>query len=391
MARVRANAWLLGVVVLLGACDSGDEPEATTTPAAATTPAPSPTAMQPTSEPTDEHTEAQEPEVLFTGLDVPWGLGFLPDGAALVTERDTARVLRLVPGEEPHALGTVPGVAAENESGLLGIAVSPDVAENGHVFVYLTTASDNRVLRMVLDGDGDELRADVVVLDGIPRETYHSGGRIEFGPDGYLYVATGDAAVPSVSQDPDSLGGKILRVDEDGAPAPGNPTEGSPVWSAGHRNVQGLGWAADGRMFASEFGQDTWDELNLIEAGANYGWPQVEGVADAGGFVDPLVQWRPAEASPSGLAVSEEAVYVAALRGESLWRVPLAADGVGEPQRLLETDYGRLRAVEVAPDGRLWLLTSNTFRGDPAPDDDRIIAVDEAWLDATSTTEDADD
>lgn len=133
-------------------------------------------------------------------------------------------------------------------------------------------------------------------------------------------------------------------------------------------------------MFASEFGQDSWDELNLIEPGGNYGWPEVEGSAGVEGYVDPLVQWRPADASPSGIAVTGDAVYVAALRGESLWRVPLTGDGTGEPQRLLEGEYGRLRTVTVAPDGRLWLVTSNTFRGEPAEDDDRIVAVDERWL-----------
>ncbi len=372
---VRATTAGLLAVVALAACGSGGEVKDQ-----ATAPSPSPTTTETDPEPTTTTAPAvQEPEVLATGLDVPWGVAFLPDGTALVTERDTARVLELVPGEEPRELATVPGVAAENETGLLGVAVSPDFMDNGRVFVYVTTETDNRVLRMV--HDGERLVPDVVVLQGIPRETYHSGGRIEFGPDGHLYVATGDAAVPSTSQDPGSLGGKILRVDEDGEPAPGNPDPGSPVWSLGHRNVQGLGWDAEGRMFASEFGQDTWDELNLVEVGANYGWPDVEGAADTAGYVDPLVTWRPADASPSGLAVTEDAVYVAALRGESLWRVPLQPDGgTGEPQRLLEGEYGRLRTVTVAPDGRLWLVTSNTFRGEPGPDDDRVVAVDDEWL-----------
>lgn len=372
--RARTTTAALLAVVVLAAC-GGDGATAPATPAPTTatappTPAPTPTSPEPTTAPVP-----QEPELLAAGLDVPWGLDFLPDGTALVTERETARVLHLVPGREPRELAVVPDVAAANESGLLGIAVSPDFAQNGRVFVYLTTAVDNRVLRMV--HDGDRLRPDTVVLEGIPRETYHSGGRIHFGPDGHLYVATGDAAVPSTSQDPASLGGKILRVDEDGRPAPGNPDAGSPVWSLGHRNVQGMGWAEDGRMFASEFGQDTWDELNVIEPGGNYGWPEVEGTAGTEGFVDPLVTWRPADASPSGIAVTGTAVYVAALRGQSLWRVPL--DG-GEPRRLLAGEYGRLRTVAVAPDGRLWLVTSNTFRGDPAPDDDRVVAVGEEWL-----------
>lgn len=366
-------------VIALAACGSDDPGPTTPEPTSVPTTSAPPTTAEPTSPPTagptPEATEPREPEVLATGLDVPWGVDFLPDGSALLTERDTARVLHLVPDEEPRVLATVPDVAADNESGLLGIAVSPGYAENRRVFVYFTSPRDNRVLRMV--HEGGELVPDTVVLDGIPRETYHSGGRIAFGPDGHLYVATGDAAVPSRSQNPDSLAGKILRVDEDGEPPADNPRAGSPVWSLGHRNVQGLGWDAEGRMYASEFGQDTWDELNRIEPGRNYGWPVVEGTGGGEEYTDPLHQWRPADASPSGIAVTAEAVYLAALRGQSLWRVPL--DG-GEPQRLLHGEYGRLREVALAPDGRLWLLTSNTFRGDPAPDDDRVVAVDEAWL-----------
>ena len=313
--------------------------------------------------------------MLAEGLAVPWAVDFLPDGTALVTERNTARVLALAPGEEVVEVATVPGVDAVNEAGLLGLAVSPDYTENGFVFVYFTTAEDNRVLRMV--HDGDRLSPDVVVLDGIPRETSHSGGRIAFGPDGYLYVATGDAAEPSIAQDPESLGGKILRVDQDGEPAPGNPTEGSPVWSLGHRNVQGLGWDDQGTMFASEFGQDTWDELNRIEPGGNYGWPDVEGRGTGGGrFVSPQIVWSTDEASPSGVAFLRGALWVAALRGERLWRVPVNGAKAGKPQALYVGDYGRIRTTVAAPDGSLWITTSNRDgRGDPADGDDRILRV----------------
>ena len=189
-------------------------------------------------------------------------------------------------------------------------------------------------------------------------------------------MTTGDAGDRPSAQDPDSLNGKILRVTPDGDPAPGNPVDGSPVWSLGHRNVQGLGWSPDGRMFASEFGQDTWDELNVIEPGGNYGWPEVEGSSDDPAFVAPVATWATDRASPSGLAVTDEGVYLAALRGERLWRVPLTADGVGTPQALLDGQYGRLRAVAVAPDGSLWVMTNNTDgRGDPRPGDDRILRV----------------
>lgn len=327
--------------------------------------------------------DAALPEVVASGLAAPWALAFLPDGSALVTVRDTGEVLRVRRGGDPVSVGVVPGVAHGGEGGLLGIAVSPSFEEDRAVFVYLTTASDNRVLRMRLEPDA--LAEESVILDGIPRAGNHNGGRIAFGPDGYLYAATGDAADPRSAQDLDSLAGKILRVTADGAPAPGNPVATSPVWSWGHRNVQGLAWDGDGRLFASELGQNAWDELNVIEPGANYGWPSVEGEGEDERFVDPVLVWRPSDASPSGIAVAGDTVYVAALRGESLWSVPLTGDGVGEPERLLAGEYGRLRAVEVDGDGNLWILTTNTTRGRVRPGDDQVVVLDPAslgqWLD----------
>jgi glucose/arabinose dehydrogenase len=359
--RVGASAL---VVLLLGAYGTRSTEGPGTSSAPATTEPASPTTAPPSPVPS-------RPAVVASDLDVPWGLAFLPDGSALVTLRDRGEVLQVREGEPTRSLGAVAGVAPQGEGGLLGVAVSPDFARDGTVFVYLTAAQDNRVVRLHLAGD--TLTPEAVVVAGIPRSGNHNGGRLAFGPDGYLYIATGDAGEPSRAQDRDSLGGKILRVDADGRPAPGNPF-GNRVWSLGHRNVQGMAWDADGRMFASEFGQDTWDELNVIEPGGNYGWPQVEGMGD--GFVEPVAVWRTDEASPSGLAVTGDAVYLAGLRGETLWRVPLTADGVGTTQALLQREYGRLRAVEPAPDGSLWVLTGNTDgRGDPRDGDDRILRV----------------
>jgi glucose/arabinose dehydrogenase len=309
------------------------------------------------------------------GLPVPWGLAFLPDGTALVTERDTARVVRLKPGATPVRVGTVPGVEPAGEGGLLGITVSPQFATDHTIFVYFTSFSDNRVLRMTLDGRG--LRPDRVILSGIPKGTNHNGGRLAFGPDGWLYVTTGDAGNRTNGQNRGSLGGKILRVTTEGHPAPGNPFPGSPVWTLGHRNVQGIAWDASGRMYASEFGQDTWDELNVIRPGNNYGWPLVEGIAHRAGLVDPIVEWRPDVASPSGIAVGRDgAVYVAALRGEALWQVRVDSAGrAATPRRVLAGTYGRLRTVVTGPDGRLWLVTSNTFRGTPRAGDDKVVIL----------------
>ena len=314
-----------------------------------------------------------------TGIDVPWSLGFLPDGSALMTTRDWAELFQVREGAKPVSLGKVPGVDPGGEGGLLGVAVSPDFEQDHAIYLYFTASNDNRVVRMTFErGEAED---PVPILTGIPKAGNHNGGRIAFGPDGYLYVATGDAGDRPTSQDRDSLGGKILRITPAGKPAPGNPFPGSPLWSYGHRNVQGLGWDSSGRMFASEFGQNTWDELNLIKPGQNYGWPVVEGRAGRQDFVDPLRQWRTDEASPSGIAVTADGtVYMAALRGESLWRIPTRAGVAGEPERLLAGEYGRLRDVVVGPDGRLWVLTNNTSRGSPSSDDDRVLVIPESTL-----------
>jgi glucose/arabinose dehydrogenase len=311
-----------------------------------------------------------EPQVVASGLEAPWGLAFLPDGDALVSERDSGRILRVGPGAEPRAVAVVPGVAPGGEGGLLGLAVSPRFDRDQLVYAYFSAEGDNRIVRFRLGGGQAE-----VLLAGIPRAGIHNGGRIAFGPDGRLYVGTGDAAERSTAQDPGSLGGKILRLEPDGDVPADNPDPTSPVWSLGHRNVQGLAWDGQGRLFATEFGQNRVDEVNRIERGGNYGWPEVEGTGGGERFRDPLVTWPTAQASPSGAAIAGDILYVAALRGERLWTVPLdGGGGVGRPQAVLAGAYGRLRHAAVAADGALWVLTSNRDgRGDPADADDRVL------------------
>ena len=309
--------------------------------------------------------------VLARDLEAPWGVAFLPDGSALITERDTALIKHRRPDGSVRTVQRLAEVDSGGEGGLMGIAVSPAYAEDRLVYVYYTTSRDNRIARLRLG------ERPTPILTGIPVSGIHNGGRLAFGPDGYLYAGTGDASDRGLSQDRSNLGGKVLRMTAEGRPAPGNPFRGSVVWSLGHRNVQGLAWDDAGRLFASEFGQSQWDEVNRIERGRNYGWPDVEGRGGRGRFVDPLVTWEPSEASPSGIAIVNQALYVACLRGERLWRVPISADGrVGRPQPLLVGRYGRLRHVAVAPDGSLWILTSNRDgRGSPAADDDRILRL----------------
>ncbi len=310
------------------------------------------------------------------GLTTPWDLAFLPDGSALLSERDTARIDRVTPGGNVSTVGRVPGVVHEGEGGLLGLALSPHFSRDHLLYAYITTRNDNRVVRMTYTSSG--LGAPEAVFTGIPRgPQHHNGGRPRFGPDGYLYVPTGDGEQRARAQNRSSLGGKILRITASGKPAPGNPF-GTAVWTYGHRNVEGLVFDPQGRLWASEFGDKAADELNRIRAGGNYGWPVLEGRGGAKrGYVDPLAQWPTDDASPSGLAYADGSMWLASLRGERLWRVPVAGGRVTDASKAFFVGtYGRLRHVARAPDGSLWLLTNNTDgRVSPRPGDDRILRL----------------
>jgi glucose/arabinose dehydrogenase len=309
--------------------------------------------------------------VVASQLAVPWGLGYLPDGSAVFTERNTAKIRSLRDGVVSD-VQTVPGVSASGEGGLLGLAVSPQFAQNRTVFIYYTTSSDNRIARVVLG------QTPQPIVTGIPKASIHNGGRIAFGPDGLLYAGTGDAGNSANSQNRASLAGKILRMTPEGQPAPNNPFN-SLVYSLGHRNVQGLTWSADGRMFSAELGQNTWDELNLIQAGRNYGWPTCEGRCGNANFADPLAVWSTSQASPSGIAFYKNNLYMAGLRGQRLWLIPVTATGVGTPRALYQGQFGRLRTPMAGPDGNLYFTTSNRDgRGSPVAADDRIIRSDGA-------------
>jgi glucose/arabinose dehydrogenase len=312
---------------------------------------------------------ADAPKDVVTGLSVPWAIAFLPGGDALVTERDTARLLRVSPAGKITVLGRISEARPDGEGGLLGVAV-----KDQQVFLYYTADQDNRIVRYQLGGNG--LGNEQLLVQGIPKGGIHNGGRLAFGPDGYLYATTGETGDRDLAQQLDSLGGKILRMTVDGAPAPGNPF-GTLVYSYGHRNVQGLAWDPKGRLYASEFGANTYDEVNLIRPGANYGWPEVEGKGNDDRFVNPILTWSTAEASPSGMAYEDGSLWVGALGGERLWQIPLGQDGSpGKPVANFTGRYGRIRAVTAAPDGTLWVGTSNKDgRGTPRRGDDRILSV----------------
>jgi glucose/arabinose dehydrogenase len=359
------RSLLLTLAVALAACGGSSSPAATATP--------SPHAS---ADATPAATSARAParRTIATGLHVPWGIAFLPDGDALVAERTTGKILRIPKGGgKPRLAMRVPGVNLDaGEGGLLGLAVSPAYATDKFVYAYFTTSSDNRIARFKLGGSLDP------ILTGLKFGAIHNGGRIAFGPDGKLYAGVGETGDSALAQDRGALNGKILRMNPDGSVPAGNPFPGSLVWSWGHRNVQGLAWDRSGRLWASEFGQNTFDEVNLIRKGRNYGWPVVEGKGSTQGgrFTNPLVTWPTSQASPSGAAIVGSTLYVGALQGQCVWRIPLHGTGVGKPTKLLAGRYGRIRTVVAAPDGTLWVATSNRDgRGSPRPGDDRIVAL----------------
>lgn len=320
---------------------------------------------------------AGAPATLASGLRAPWSVVPLAGGGALISQRDDGAIVELTADGGLRAAGTVPGVVSGGESGLHGLALLQQGVERW-LYAYHGASDDNRVVRMPLVGEPGELRLGEaeVIVDGIGRASTHDGGRLAFGPDGWLYVTTGDAQNRPSAQDPASLNGKILRLAPDGEPAPGNPF-GTAVYTLGHRNVQGIAWTSDGTMWASEFGQDTFDELNRIDAGSNYGWPIHEGVAGEAGFTDPVVTWATDDASPSGIAAVGDTVFVAGLRGERLWLIDTSGGAVvGDPAAVLAGEQGRLRDAVAAPDGSLWVLTSNTDgRGAPRSGDDILLRL----------------
>lgn len=364
-----AVIWIVGALALSACSDPtpAAPPSASATPDTSTATVAAPT----TRVESPPITEDLTPQDAATGLGAPWSVAFR-DGVPLISERDTGSIVELTADGSTREVGVVEGVAARGEGGLLGL----EVDGQGRLYAYHTTAGDNRIMRFELAGEPGSLSLTEpeVILDGLNKSTTHNGGRIAFGPDDMLYVTTGDAGVPKNSQDLGSLSGKILRMTPDGGVPPDNPFDASLVWTWGHRNVQGLAWADDGTMFASEFGQNTWDELNIIEAGNNYGWPTVEGIAGYPDFIDPVQQWSPKEASPSGMAYLDGTLYIANLRGQVLRTVPVADPSTSST--FWAKEYGRLRHVAVTPEGKLWVLTNNTDgRGNPVEGDDRIVEV----------------
>ena len=330
------------------------------------------------------------------GFDTIWELAWGPDNAIWVTERG-GRISRVNPATGATTPVTTLQVSEIGEGGLMGLTFHPDFAAEPWVYVahtYSAGGTRNRVVRMRWDGSA--LGTPQVVLDNLPGSSIHNGARVAVGPDSKLYISTGDASNTGLPQDRNSLAGKILRLELDGRPASGNPF-GSAVWSFGHRNAQGMAFAPDGALYISEHGPSDNDEINRIESGRNYGWPNVHGRCDgdvgggeqafcqANNVVEPLAQWTPTIA-PAGLDYYDGtlipgwrgSLLFVTLKGTALYRMPLSSDGraITSEEVLFDNQYGRLRAVLVAPDGSVYLGTSNRDgRGSPRSGDDRILRI----------------
>ncbi|MEU3458836.1 PQQ-dependent sugar dehydrogenase [Streptomyces sp. NPDC006733] len=318
------------------------------------------------------------PTTLSSNWTIPWGTYWMPDGShALITERDSFKVFKLTAGGTKTQVGSVPNaVTTDGEGGLLGVAIDPNWSNNHYVYFMHTASEGNRIARMTYDGSS--LSNYTVLLQGIKKNRYHNGGRLVFGPDGYLYATTGEAQTPDLAQDKSSLNGKILRMTRDGRPAPGNPFN-NYVYSYGHRNPQGLAFDRNGRLWESEFGNSTYDELNLIKSGLNYGWPTCEGPCSVTGMTNPKKTWSTSTASPSGIAIVRNVIYMAALKGERLWRIPISGDteSVGTATGYYVGTYGRLRTVTKVPGkDELWLSTTNCDNnGGAAAGSDKVLHV----------------
>ena len=327
-------------------------------PPSATAPAPAP--GQP-SEPGAGDAQAGDPNVVASGLAVPTGLVVLPDGSAVVAERDTGRIVHVFPDRSPaHTLMVLPGVDTAGDGGVLGLALSPTYAEDGLFYAYVSTATDNRVVRFPLGGTPNP------VFTGIPRGTVHNGGGLIFGADGTLYVGTGDTGNPQLAEDPSSLAGKVLRID-----VFGHRVGGRPYFSKGHRDVTALCAAGEDQRFATDDASTGADELDALVEGGDYGAPAPRGVG-------PVVEIPGDEGGLGGCAVAGSTVFLGALDGKRVHVLTLDGSGTptGDPDELLSGKYGRLRTTVLDADGGLWVTTSNKDGvGTPTADDDRVLRI----------------
>ena len=325
-----------------------------------------------------KESEVQDITVIAEGLEIPWEVAFLPDGDYLVTERP-GRLLRI--GENREII-EISGVRHVGEGGLLGLQLHPNFENNSYIYLYLTSEAENGLINRVerYRINGTSLSDRTVIIDNIPGAVYHDGGRMEFGPDGYLYITTGDAGNEDLAQDTSVLNGKILRLNDDGSIPEDNPF-GNAVYSYGHRNPQGLTWDSEGNLWSTEHGRSGvrsgFDELNLIEMGNNYGWPTIQGDESQEGMVKPVIHSGPSTTwAPAGAEFVNGSIFFAGLRGVTLYQAQLAGEGVERFLKHFEDRFGRLRVVRIGPDGFLYVTTSNRDgRGSVQEGDDKLIRI----------------
>lgn len=346
-----------------------------------------------TSKPTEENPQVT---IVAKNLDTPWSIAFLPNEDILITERNGSLKLyeNHTPGNtEAILVAKIDGVFEISEGGLLGLAIHPNYIKNTMIYVYYTySANSNQTLNRVSQFifDGVNLGNEKIIVDKIPGAPNHNGGRIKFGPDNFLYITTGDAQEPSLAQDKKSLAGKILRVTDQGQAAPGNPfvdgKSGNPlVYSYGHRNPQGLAWEMQKQLWAPEHGPSGapsgLDELNLIETGKNYGWPDIEGDKTKAGMESPKLNSGPDTWAPAGAAYFEGSIYFGGLRGQALYQAQVDNKTITELKTHFKNKYGRIRDVVLGPDNMLYITTSNNDgRGTPQAQDDKILKINPGKL-----------
>lgn len=325
----------------------------------------------------------QDISVIAQNLEIPWEIAFLPNGDILTTERP-GRLIKISP--ETQVISEVQGVSHMGEGGLLGMALHPNFEINNYIYLYYTTQENNltnKVSRFVLNNSS--LSQETVIIDNIPASQNHDGGRMAFGPDGLLYITTGDAGQPTLAQNTNSLAGKILRLNDDGSIPNDNPFDNA-VYSYGHRNPQGLAWDDEGKLWATEHGpsgaQSGFDEINLIIKGGNFGWPEIYGDQQRENMISPAIQsgedetWAPAE-----IIFLNNNLFFTGLRGQTLYKAEITNGDQLRLERFLQGKYGRLRAIAKDGDNNIYLSTSNLDgRGSPKPNDDKIYRISNNYI-----------
>ncbi len=325
----------------------------------------------------------QDISIIAQNLEIPWEITFLPNGDILTTERQ-GRLIKVSP--ETQVISEIQGVRHVGEGGLLGMALHPDFENNNYIYLYYTTQENNltnKVSRFAFKDNS--LSQETLIIDNIPASQNHDGGRIAFGPDGLLYITTGDSNQPSLAQDTTSLAGKILRINSDGSIPDDNPF-GNEIYSYGHRNPQGLAWDNEGRLWVTEHGpsgaQSGFDEINLIIKGGNFGWPEITGDQQKENMISPIIQSGATETwAPAGIVFLNDSLFFTGLRGQTLYKAEIISGGQLNLEKFLSSEYGRLRAIAKDNNGNLYISTSNLDgRGSPKANDDKILKISNYYI-----------